>query len=145
MNFRSWRFTSARGLHRLVFRGLREASLIAFFAALPAVALYTRVKGKSENQPVVQPVPEDALWIDARSEAEFAREHIPGALCLNEANWNSALAHVFETWQPPRPIMVYCSTGCSSGAKIAARLTELGIEPVQVFEGGFEKWKASNG
>lgn len=129
---------------RPLARGLREAALIAGCAMLPALALYGYSRVKPEHKPIMQAVSTDALWIDARSEADFAHEHVPGALNLNEHNWDDALARVFETWQPPRPIVVYCSAGCPAGAKIAARLTELGIEPIRVFEGGFEKWKQSN-
>jgi rhodanese-related sulfurtransferase len=89
-------------------------------------------------------VPANALWIDARSAPEFAREHVPGALNLNETNWNEALVKLFQTWRRPRPIVVYCSFRCSSGTKVATKLKELGVEPVQVLEGGFERWKQSN-
>ncbi|MBC2603041.1 rhodanese-like domain-containing protein [Puniceicoccus vermicola] len=29
------------------------------------------------------------LWVDARSADEFAKEHIPGAILLNESDWGT--------------------------------------------------------
>ncbi len=135
---------ASRGLS-LFGRGLREAALLLILATLPAVALAVYAKGPAEPAPQAQAVPADALWIDARSETDFARGHILGALNLNEDNWETALVQVFETWQPPRPIVVYCSAGCSASEKIAEKLTDLGIEPVEIYQGGFEAWKRSNG
>lgn len=134
-----------RGRYPLGWRCIREAAILAVAAMLPAMALAFYSGETPEPEATAQAIPADALWIDARSEAEFERGHVPGAVNLNEENWETGLVKVFETWQPPRPIVVYCSAGCSSGEKIAAKLTELGIEPVEVYQGGFEKWKQSNG
>ncbi|MEI2420431.1 rhodanese-like domain-containing protein, partial [Arthrospira platensis SPKY2] len=48
--------------------------------------------------------------IDARDEAQFAREHIPGAVNLE---WRRVLA---EREQIPRdqPVLIYCNTGSLS-------------------------------
>ena len=131
---------------RLLLKSMRHAVLILFCAALPAAAMYSLKKPKRQPAKVTAPmIAEDVLWIDARSEEDFAKDHIPGALSLNEKNWERALPQLFESWQPPRSIIVYCSAGCPASAKIAAKLTALGIEPVRVMEGGYEEWKRSNG
>ena len=124
-------------------RGLREAMCIALFAMLPGFASYEFDRRIDDTVRVVQSLPSDALWIDARSQAEYAHAHVPGALSLNEDNWDHALAQLFVTWQSPRPIIVYCSEGCSAASQIAKKLIEAGFEPVEVYEGGFEKWKRS--
>jgi rhodanese-related sulfurtransferase len=130
---------------RLLLKSVRDAVLILLCAAVPAAAMYSLKSQIPPAKVIATPIGEDVLWIDARSEEDFAKEHIPGALSLNEKNWEHALPRLFETWQPPRPIIVYCAAGCRASAKIAAKLTELGIEPVRVMEGGYEEWKRSNG
>lgn len=136
-------YASTRNPLHLPVKALREIVFIASVAVLPALTFNIHERSRPDSTKIVQAAPNDALWIDARSEADFAREHVPGAMNLNETNWEDALMRLFEVWQPPRPIVVYCSNGCPAGAKIAAKLLNLGIEPVQVFEGGFEKWKQS--
>ena len=123
--------------------GIHEAICIALFAILPAVTLYQFDRSTHNAVKLAQNLPSNPLWIDARPQAEYAREHVPGALNLNDENWDHALAQVFDIWHPPRPIVVYCSEGCSAAAQVARKLTEIGIEPVEVYEGGFEKWKRS--
>ena len=133
-------------VHRfLLLRIIREAAIISLVALVPAAALFYHDQRAVVQHPLMaQPALEGALWIDARPEADYVREHVPGALNLNENNWDRALAQVFATWQPPRPLLVYCSAGCSSAAEVAGKLTALGLEPVEVYEGGFEAWKRSN-
>lgn len=130
---------------QLLLKIVRDAVLILLCAALPAAAMYSIRSQTPPTNGIATPVGKDVLWVDARSAEDFAKEHIPGALSLNEKNWESALPRLFETWQPPRSIVVYCSAGCPASAKIAAKLAELGIEPVQIMEGGYEEWKRSNG
>lgn len=128
----------------LMKKGCGEAMCIALLAAIPAAALYCygRVSPKPAKVASAAPVADaNTLWIDARPETEYAKGHIPGALSLNEHNWDNGLVRLFETWQPPRRIVVYCSAGCSDSAKVATRLRELGIEPVEVIQEGFEGWK----
>ncbi len=66
----------------------------------------------------------DAIWIDARAEADYAKGHIDGAFSLNETNWDANLADVIGTWlEAPRPIIVYCARGsCGASQRIAERL-----------------------
>jgi rhodanese-related sulfurtransferase len=138
----------ARVLPPLLRRIVLETLILSLSACVPALALFSYRQHTSDVPAVAKGASkfaQDALWIDARSTAEFEKGHIPGALSLNEKNWEDALPQLFETWQPPRLIVVYCSAGCPASAKIAAKLTELGIDPVQVMEGGFEEWKRSNG
>jgi rhodanese-related sulfurtransferase len=130
-----------------VARGVREVATLAGCAVFLAVAIFSQARLTAVppvNTAVPEAIPEGVHWIDARSEEEYARDHIPGALCLNEQNWEEVLPQLFETWQPPTQIVVYCDAGCPASAKIAGKLEELGIEPVKIMEGGFEAWKRSN-
>ena len=82
----------------------------------------------------------DALWVDARRDEDFAQEHFPGALLLNEDHFNEQLPKVLAAWSPQKKIVVYCSTKeCGASRAIARRLhDEADIEDVFVLEGGWE-------
>jgi rhodanese-related sulfurtransferase len=88
---------------------------------------------RKESAPIV--------WIDARPLEAFQAGHIPGALGLNRDNWDTALPRLFELYSPGRVVIVYCSTGCTESEEIGNRIRNLGLEPVEVLEGGFEAWQ----
>src|SRR5579862_2319274 len=85
-----------------------------------------------------------ALWIDARSKADYEAKHVPGALLLNEDDWDRLLEPVLDEWSNDRVIVVYCSSlRCQASHEVAARLRdEVGLSPVYVLKGGWETWEA---
>jgi rhodanese-related sulfurtransferase len=137
-------------------RFLRQTLLLLALAFLPAIgeALYFR-----DRVPWQSPVPASmratvaqakswgpsVLWIDARSEEEFGREHFPNALSLNEDHFNEQLPKVLAAWSPGKRVVVYCSTqSCGASRAIAKRLhDEADIEDVFVLEGGWEALRAA--
>jgi len=82
------------------------------------------------------------LWIDARSEADYRRGHIPSAVLLNEDSWEKLLPAVLSAWQPDDLVIVYCDSGrCDASRQVAQRLTrEAGIDGVKVLKGGWQAW-----
>lgn len=85
---------------------------------------------------------EKALWIDARPEQEYEREHVPGAAPLNEDRWDQLLEALLGRWIPGQPIIVYCDNRlCRASHGVAQRLREAGLHPVYVLHGGWEAWK----
>ena len=132
---------------------LRQSALLIGLALLPAVgqAVYYRDKvswqtpvAASEMVTLAQARNSaDAIWIDARPQEEFEREHVPDALLLNEDRWNELLPQVLAVWAPEKRVIVYCSSdGCGSSREIAHRLRkEAGLTNVFVLEGGWEAWK----
>lgn len=80
------------------------------------------------------------LWIDARPDEEFAQDHEPNALSLNEDRWNELLPNVLAAWAPEKRLVIYCSTqSCGASREIAQRLrNEARIKNVFVLEGGWE-------
>ena len=84
----------------------------------------------------------NAIWIDARPAEEFAQEHVPGAILLNEDRWNELLPQMLATWSPEKRIVVYCSSeSCGSSREVARRLRkEAQMKNVFVLEGGWEAW-----
>ncbi len=85
-----------------------------------------------------------ALWVDARSEEEFERSHVPGAILLNEDRWNELLPQVLAQWSPEKRLIVYCSSqSCGASREIARRLRgEAGLKNVFVLARGWEAWLA---
>ena len=134
-------------------RALRQALLLIALAFLPAIgeAIYFRDKVLWQS-----PVPDSemvkvaqarawsdgAIWVDARPDNEFEREHVPGALLLNEDRWNELLPQFLAAWSPEKKVVVYCSTqGCNASREVARRLrNEAQLKDVFVLEGGWEEW-----
>lgn len=89
---------------------------------------------------------DQVLWIDARSGQLFEQEHIPGipgALRLNEDEWESLLPQLLQVWHPDRKVVVYCdSSACQASHNVARRLREeVGLTDVYVLHGGWAAWK----
>ena len=83
------------------------------------------------------------LCVDARSKTSFEKDHIPGAVLLNEDQWDELLPGVLTAWWPGQSIVVYCDDKlCDSSNAVAKRLRETGLGPVFVLKGGWEAWKA---
>jgi rhodanese-related sulfurtransferase len=134
-------------------RVLREALLLIALACVPAVgeAIYFRDKVSWQS-----PVPasemvkvaqarawgDTVIWVDARPDNEFERDHVPGALSLNEDRWNELLPQFLAVWSPEKKVVVYCSTqGCNASREVAHRLrNEAQLKDVFVLEGGWEEW-----
>ena len=136
-------------------RSLREALVLALVALIPgafAIALHPQLADRAraglESDAVrVADVREwkmEVLWIDARSEEEFSRAHVPGAVHLDEAHFNETLGDVLAQWTPDRRLVVYCSsTGCSTSKAVAKRLRDAGLTDVYYLHGGWEAWSAA--
>lgn len=78
--------------------------------------------------------------IDARDQAQFTKEHIPGAVHIE---WRRTLA---ERSRIPKdkPVLLYCNTG-SLSAQAGFALRVAGYENVLILQGGFAEWKAKGG
>lgn len=86
---------------------------------------------------------EEAVWIDARERGAYEAGHIPGAILLNETEWNTLLPGFFARWAPGHPVVVYCdSRQCDTSHHVADRLREeAGLPEVHVLFGGWETWR----
>ena len=84
----------------------------------------------------------NAIWADARPDEEFARDHVPGAIPLNEDRWNELLPQFLATWSPEKKVVVYCSSqGCNASREVARKLrTEAQLKDIFVLQGGWEEW-----
>lgn len=134
---------------------LRQAIALILLAFVPAIgqAFYFRDRASWQA-----PVPasemvtvekarewgDNAIWVDARPEEDFSREHVPGAVLLNEDRWNELLPQFLATWSPGKKVVVYCSTqSCNLALEVARRLrnqTQPPMQNVYVLKGGWEEW-----
>lgn len=87
------------------------------------------------------------LWVDARSEGEFEDGHIPGAVLLNEDQFDELLLGLLEEWDGAMPLVVYCDCRqCGASGAVAGRLREdFAMEEVYVLKGGWREWKEASG
>ena len=136
---------------------VRQALILAALALLPGVgeAIYFRHNVSWQSRVAASEMVDvdlarswggSAIWVDARPDEEFARDHVPGALSLNEDRWNELLPQFLAVWSPGRKIVVYCSSlSCNASREIAVRLRkEAQLPDVFVLEGGWEAWLKQN-
>jgi rhodanese-related sulfurtransferase len=132
---------------------LRQVFLLAAAALVPAVgeAIYFRERVSWHSPiPASEMVTVDqarawgsnVIWVDARPDAEFARDHVPDAVPLNEDRWNDLIGPFLAMWAPDKKVVVYCSAqSCNAAREVAKRLRdEAQLKNVFVLEGGWEEW-----
>ena len=88
----------------------------------------------------------DVFWIDARISAQFEQEHVPGALSLNEQNFEQVLFDQIEIFQDlKKPVVIYCdSDKCDASRKVREQLVlRMPLENVFVLKGGWQAWRPS--
>jgi rhodanese-related sulfurtransferase len=135
---------------------LREAAWLMFLASIPALQtawIHPNRPEWSWRRPEVAEVTAEAasrwnnvLWVDAREASAYAIAHVPGAVSLNETEWESLLPGFLPVWQPERPVVIYCSSEqCDTSRAVALRLRrELVLENVFVLTGGWTAWQHAN-
>jgi rhodanese-related sulfurtransferase len=136
---------------------VRQALVLAALALVPALgqAIYFRDKVSWESSVPPSEIvtvtqarawQKNAIWVDARPDDEFARDHVPGALSLNEDRWHELLPQFLAVWSPERKVVVYCSSkSCNASREVARRLRkEAQLPNVFVLQGGWEAWLRQN-
>lgn len=83
--------------------------------------------------------PDAPLLLDARSEAEYAVSHLPGARRVDPDAAAQALAAALADVDRQREVVVYCSVGVRS-AGVAERLGTVGFDRVANLEGSIFRW-----
>ena len=130
---------------RPVFRQISALLLLALAPAVAAGFFHPKKPAwRSDEIPLAtaRSWGERTLWLDARPAADYARDHISGALPLREDAWDELLPAVLDTWTPEREVVVYCSSlSCGTSREVARRLrSEVGLPRVHVLAGGWEAW-----
>ena len=132
---------------------VRQVLILAAVALIPGVgeAVYFRhkISWRSAVLPSEMVTVDQArawggnvIWVDARPDEEFARDHVPDAISLNEDRWNDLLSQFLVVWSPGKKVVVYCSSlSCNASREVARRLRrEAQLPDVFVLEGGWEAW-----
>jgi len=138
-------------------RAVREGLILIGLAFLPAIGegIYFRDKVSWQSPiPASELVTVDqarswgdsAIWVDARPDEEFSRDHVPGAFSLNEDHWNELLAQFLPNLSPDKKVVVYCSAeSCNAAREVAKRLRdEAQLKDVFVLQRGWEEWVRKN-
>jgi rhodanese-related sulfurtransferase len=141
----------------LKFSVAGQALVLALLALLPgagqAIYFRDRISWQSPIPPSELVSVEEArqwgdgaIWVDARPQEEFSRDHVPGAISLNEDHWNDLLPQFLAAWSPGKKVVVYCSAqSCDLAREVAERLRkEAQLPDVFVLEGGWEAWLKKN-
>ena len=86
-----------------------------------------------------------AVWnnitvIDARDAAQFAKEHIPGAINIEWRKIPGRRAEITKDHM----VLIYCNTGSLSAQSVFA-MRLLGWDNVKVLQEGIEGWKKKGG
>ena len=136
----------------MIARAVRQLAILLALALIPAVvsgAIQLKWKkpeplGESEvSLETAQMWGDKVLWVDARARAKYEREHIPGAILLNEDEWVRLVGPFLDAWEPGKTIVVYCDSGsCDASLSVAGRIkTELQVDsPIWVLHGGWDAW-----
>lgn len=142
----------AFGFRHVLATAVRQLSWLILVALLLAALSWTLRKkdpaeplapGEIDLQTLSSMSAADILWVDARSKAKFESRHIPGALLLNQAEWEGLVSNFYDQWQPGRRVIVYGEVDSDNGHEVATRLREeSAIENVWVLKGGYEAWRA---
>jgi rhodanese-related sulfurtransferase len=127
--------------------------VIALIPSVGSAFYHIRVKSwpvPSENSVPLSDVQhwgKQVLWVDARSETEYAAGHIPGAFLLNLDQWNQLLPSLLQVWEPDKIVVVYCSSlSCQASREVTEKLRdEVGLQSVFVLRGGWEAWRQQHG
>ena len=134
---------------------LRQSAVLVALALLPAAvqALYLRDKIPWQSRVAESDFVDvqtarswgaNVIWVDARPADEFERDHVPGAVSLNEDRWGEALTQFMgKDWLPEKKIVVYCSAAsCNLAEDVAKRLrTEAKLpNDIRILKGGWEAW-----
>ncbi|MBC2606970.1 rhodanese-like domain-containing protein [Pelagicoccus albus] len=128
-------------------RALGQSFLLLLFAAVLSLACYVSFSDRlsfvdSNLELSLQDLDslEDPVWVDARLQNDYDVSHLPGAVSVNEENWEDGFSRLLELWTPDRSIVVYCSSqSCLRSHSVAERLrVELGIEDAFALRGGWE-------
>ena len=136
----------------MIARAVRQLALVLALALVPALvsgAWQLRWRAEQPLAPGEVRVAtarmwgDNVQWVDARPRARYERTHIPGALLLNEEEWDKLVGPFLDAWDADKTLIVYCEGGsCDASQAVAGRIrTELKIGGVYVLKGGWAAWE----
>jgi rhodanese-related sulfurtransferase len=156
---------SMRELYRIAFQAF---AVIAFSAGL---ALFVNA-GRDNRLPLIMPFPPeyrcsspggtaspietasalkaigkgDTIFVDARSEEEFARGHIEKAVNIPYLFVEPISGEVISSLRKYERVIVYCNTkGAELSRLMAGELSHVGVKGAGYLEGGCLEWVRAGG
>ncbi|MEJ2101315.1 MAG: rhodanese-like domain-containing protein [Desulfobacterales bacterium] len=83
------------------------------------------------------------LFVDARSQDNYEKGHIPGAVSLPIGQFDERIESFLNRHALDQPLITYCSgRTCEDSHNLARLLSEAGFADVRIFIDGFPGWKA---
>lgn len=137
----------------MIQRTLRQILLLAAIALVPALvsaAIQLKFQKPEPLAPgevraaTVRQWGNAVTFVDARPRARFEAGHIPGAILLNPAEWDTQVPKFLDQWDPEKAVIVYCDGGeCEASREVSELLRDqLQIKSVYVLKGGWPAWQA---
>jgi rhodanese-related sulfurtransferase len=132
-----------------VFRGIGVSRQHTGIDPLPLIgdwshrASSSKAETVSLEDAVVKFLSDEALLLDARSEADYRLGHIQGALNLpvHAGNFGERLQEFSLKADHEKEFIVYCDgIGCSLGSELASILKGLGYRNVKILVNGRTQW-----
>lgn len=98
--------------------------------------------------PLIRTTEAEALWrhnttlfVDVRSNEEYAQGHIAGALHLTEEDLDRRLPELLPRLRRAGAVVVYCkSRDCGKSLWAALRLEQEGLTRVHIYPAGWNEW-----
>ncbi len=85
---------------------------------------------------------QQAVIVDTRDPATYAREHIAGAVNLPSTQFDSYYPDFANHVATGETIILYCATECGSKERVARQLQERGYKDLNLMSGGPQQWAA---
>lgn len=136
----------------MIARAARQLALVLALALAPALVSGAWQLAWRQEEPLApgevrlataREWGERVQWVDARSRAKYERTRIPGALLLNEDEWDKLVGPFLDAWDADKTLVVYCDGGhCEASQRVAERIRhDLQIPGVYVLKGGWAAWE----
>lgn len=88
-------------------------------------------------------------WVDARIRREYEKEHVPGAILVNEYEWENTILALVEKVNEHAdwPVVIYCDAqACKASHELRERILRdlpLGGADIRTLAGGWPAWKSA--
>lgn len=90
----------------------------------------------------------NVIWLDARPRDQYQARHVPGAMILNEQEFDSQLLEILDTLQTAnQPVIIYCGgQKCEASRHVREKLLSVvALEDCFVLKGGWPAWLEAQG
>ena len=133
----------------MILSALRQLLLLLLAGAIPAGLLGAWLSSRPSaatgpgeiNVAMARALPrETIIYVDARSQSEFARARVAGAIPLHVPAWETQIARLYDEWEPGRVVVVYGRPRSDDASMVADRLRrESNLPDVFVLKGQWEE------